>query len=216
MPKSDHRSLSIRGLVAVSVLNIIGLAFIVYHFATEHHQAGGAEIRSVLASSMEMVGVPMRPNLDKEDSWRKSAETSSVGVESGNVGLAPAAGMTINIASYIPNIEMVTVEQPTSLLTQSDQRGSLADVMNGDLSGKGEHWVQLGALSNVSTARQFWGKLRNKHGSLLQSWTPRYVSPSDEGGRLHHLRVGPMQASAAEELCDALKAGGADCFCMSN
>lgn len=68
--------------------------------------------------------------------------------------------------------------------------------------------VQLGAFSNSANARRQWEVLRRRVAALgpLQ---PAYTS----AGAITRLRAGPLASrAAAERLCSAVKAAGADCI----
>ena len=67
----------------------------------------------------------------------------------------------------------------------------------------------------MATATTFWATLQQKHERHLASLEPVYVTPDVAGGKLYHLRVGPLSASKAEKLCMTLKERGADCFCVT-
>jgi cell division septation protein DedD len=74
------------------------------------------------------------------------------------------------------------------------------------------YWVQLGAMSGMDTARSFWATLRTRHGGLLGPHQPSILGPDQFGGRLYHLRVGPLPSNAATDLCSGLQQAGGDCF----
>lgn len=210
---SDQQPISIRNLVVVAMLNIVCMAFIVYHFKTTQHHSAMASDRPDPGVERLEDSFPLHPKPVTEDHAAGAVDSPLSIRGQGNVGFG---AMTINIASFVPGIDVISTDRPDEDGAWKDEGRSLAETPIGRIDTEGDQWVQLGALSRTSTAREYWKKLQSNHEALLQPWTPRYVGPEEVGGSLYHLRIGPMAASAATKLCNDLKADGAECFCINN
>jgi len=178
---------SILGLGLVSILNIGCVAFIAFHFTTHADDSAQAE------------QIKLRP---------------------GNISLEPAPAYLLAIPSQFErsgpkNAKRTEDEMMPSVPVQA----SLSEEPRSKSDKKSEmasnYWVQLGALSKIETARSHWTKLQEKHNGLLASYQPKLVGPDQVGGNLHHLRIGPLPAELATDLCENLKHAGADCFCVA-
>lgn len=204
-PRSGRQRSSIFGLSIVSGLNVACLAFIAYHFAAHPRDAKVAP--NVVSGTTDMM------NADANRPMEITNKTASDVL--GNVDLAPASKQVISIASGFDLTDMKPADRRENVsLTSTEFEESDAD----GVPGTGEpsrHWVQLGALSKEATARRYWSALKLRHGSLLRERVPRYFGPTEVGGGLYHIRLGPMAAHAASRLCKRLAAEGADCFCVS-
>lgn len=170
-PASTSSNRSIMGLSLVSALNISCLIFIAHHFTTH----------------------------DNEPGW-----TGEVKLRSGNVSFEPASANLLAIASHIqPTSVMHEVSRVEEIRTTSTALSALDGKVRGDPApqhgtkeAKGpEHWVQLGALSKIATARAYWSTLQKNYAGLLGSYQPVFVGPDQVGGSLHHIRLGPLAAN---------------------
>ncbi|MGI9419860.1 MAG: SPOR domain-containing protein [Geminicoccaceae bacterium] len=194
---SSRRSVSILRLSFVSGLNVLSLAFLAYHFAGHPDKAASRPADP--------------PPLDDALMTAALAGESA----SGNVDLVPASRLVLNIASGIAATESEdqrqSGEQPMTLAAPSTDASSMTAGNNPDRG----HWVQVGALSKEPAARRYWSGLKRRNAALLGRQEPRYFSPSEVGGSLYHIRLGPMSTEAASQLCDQLTFKGADCFCLA-
>lgn len=184
---SPAKKSSIIGLFLVSALNLACLAFIAFHFAG--HSAEPAPIAVGPAETIEL-----RP---------------------GNIDMAPATQFVLTIASHIdaPEGKPADRVEPISDIEISHESmpTKTADIEAPKESA--EHWVQFGALSKEATAIQYWATLQKRH-RVLKDLEPRIFGPDQVGGNLYHVRVGPMIAGEASNLCSRLEQAGADCFCV--
>ena len=200
---SGRRSVSILGLSFVSGLNILSLAFLTYHFAGHPDQA----------ASRPADPPPLDDALMTAASPASKAALAAESA-SGNIDLVPASRLVLNIASSIAATESEgghqSDEQPMTLAAPSTDGSSMTAGRDPDRG----HWVQVGALSKEPAARRYWSGLKRRHPALLGRREPRYFSPSEVGGSLYHIRLGPMSTEAASRLCDQLAIKGADCFCL--
>lgn len=209
---AGQHPLSIKGLVIVAGLNIACMVLMVYYFTANQGYSAMASNQSDLAAERLQDSFRLHPKPVVEDKADRVVESLPPVRNQGNVGFG---AMTINIASFIPGQDLISVDRPDEPLSWLDEGSSFAETTIARFEEEGDQWVQLGALSHISTARRYWKKLLNDHEALLQRWTPRYVGPNEGGGSLYHLRIGPMAAKVAAKLCKDLKAGGAECFCMN-
>ncbi|MEM8948918.1 MAG: SPOR domain-containing protein [Pseudomonadota bacterium] len=131
----------------------------------------------------------------------------------GNVDLVSAPANVIAIAAGLHPLDVDLIDQQRTISTKLIEPESEPEAKTATAQPIG-HWVQLGALSKETTAKRFWSDLKMRHKSLLQDREPRYFGPAEVGGRLVHVRLGPMGGQAADRLCSSLKAEGADCFCI--
>lgn len=193
-PASASNTRSILGLALVSALNIGCVAFIAFHFTTHADEPAQKE------------QFELRP---------------------GNVSLEPATAYLLAIASHVeqtspvddtPIVEETVVALPTppSMAPPLNAPAQRRDAMDTKKPIKeAVHWVQLGALSKIATARSYWAKLQKNHDGLLASHRPNFAGPDQVGGSLYHIRVGPLAADAAASLCSDLQQEGTECFCVA-
>ena len=194
---------SIFGLLIVSGLNVISLGFIAYHFAGHPDEPAEPSLGRPAASNV--AGVTALPQMPID------AEAKQEPL--GNIELAPAPKRILGIASHIEALERASDCQRKACASVMLAAASRLTKTANDNPGKApEHWLQLGALSNETTAMQYWSRLETRHAALLQGREPRYFGPGDVGGSLYHIRLGPMTGDAAAALCRELEASGADCF----
>lgn len=194
-PSVSSKAPSILGLALVSALNIACVAFVAFHYTTD---------------ADELI------------------VTESVERRAGNISLEPATATLLAIASHIeretgaseaaaaeltvaalPEETEITPAEPSDVSVASSKQ---YEAMEAEAP---ERWVQLGALSDLGTARSYWSKLQQKSDALLGSHQPTIVGPDQVGGSLYHLRVGPLPAHHAGNLCLDLKQAGVDCFCTA-
>lgn len=209
---SERRQVSVIGLSIVSVLNVLCLAFVVFHFVG--HESGDAQSVAVdqSVSSQPINPMPQRPKATSGTGLDNPRPTGSVGVL-GNIDFAPTTQSVIAIASGVDGTSSLDTEPELPGLTVVPATKK-ADPIEETATIDTEYWVQLGALSNETTAKSYWSRLSKKHDVLLDGRTPQYFGPDSVGGSLFHLRVGPMGAEQAEKLCRNLQSEGADCFCV--
>jgi len=198
-PSSERGRLapSVLGLSIVSGLNVICLAFMVYHFAS--HPSDPAAEAAEPSAGMSL------------------AEADNLGAANsifGNVDFAPMSELIVSVASGTPKSPQEPAHQQEngSMTPATISRMAAAPYPTTDR--RSGSWVQLGALSHAATAVQYWTVLKERHATLLQNSEPHYVGPDDVGGSLYHIRIGPMANDAATGLCNKLEAEGADCFCV--
>lgn len=204
-PRSSRRLLSILGLAIVTGLNVASLAFIAYHLAAHSQKSP--------AASAGYAGTSEAPMVDAPGSMQATLPTAPD--VSGNVDLAATSMNVISVASgFDLTDEKPATHQESVSLTSVEHGGSVGAVST-SAGASPDHWVQLGALSKEATARRYWSDLKLRYASLLQESEPRYLGPSEVGGSLFHIRLGPMAADAAHGLCERLEAEGADCFSVS-
>ncbi len=196
---SASNSRSILGLGLVSVLNVGCVAFIAYHFATHREEP-------VHAQPLEL-----RPgNVSFE-----SASSHLLAIASSIEQTSPAEAA----AETLIDLPMPFEPAPMPVVPQSEDDAAAAAEPDatGTESTKStptQHWVQLGALSRMATARSYWSKLQDNHDDLLGSYQPNFIGPDQVGGSLYHIRVGPFEENAARDLCLDLQQAGSDCFCL--
>jgi hypothetical protein len=78
--------------------------------------------------------------------------------------------------------------------------------------GGTEFAVQLAAAASLSTLKQSWGQLAERHAEALGSLRPRVVAPRTDGG-IYRLIAGPLATKAdAERICAELRVGPKACF----
>ena len=196
-PSSDlgRKPPSILGLSIVSGLNLICLGFIAFHFVGHPDEPASAEP----PQASEVAGVATPP--------KTQAIVAIARKPKGNVDFLPAPKHVLSIASHIDGIETVLAKRRTEGETVIS---AAATPKNPQKPPK--HWVQLGALSEEASAKRYWSDLKARHESLFRDQEPRYFGPSDVGGGLYHIRLGPMASEDATAFCRKLKAQGADCF----
>ncbi len=191
---------SILGLGLVSVLNIGCVAFIAYHFASHREEP-------VYAQALEL-----RPgNISLEP-----ASTQLLAVASSIEQTSPAE----EIAERLIDLPMPFEASPLPISPQPEQEAMAAAEPDNVSTESGEsaetqHWVQLGALSRMATARSYWSKLQDNHDVLLGTYQPAFFGPDQVGGSLYHIRVGPLGESTARALCLDLQQANTDCFCLT-
>ena len=82
-----------------------------------------------------------------------------------------------------------------------------------DASAAGAYRVQLGAYADPKAALAGWEKTRKMGAELLGDFQPMVVAAEVKGRTLQRLQTGPLpNSAAATQLCQALKAKGADCL----
>lgn len=188
------------GLLIVSGLNVICLAFIIYHFADHPKKMESAAFELTVAARDSLTAtMPERAR--------------PLG---GNIDFALLSTDVVSIASGIDYKGKESAEKPRDKGNTGSETASPTSLIETNDDESREHWVQLGALSEERTARRYWSVLQERHAPLLQNHEPGYFSPLDVGGSLYHIRLGPMTGDVASELCDRLQAEGADCFCISS
>lgn len=192
------------GLGLVSILSIGCIAFIAYHFSTEHHEPVYAQSLDTRPDDVEVEPTSSQLLSIVSSVSEANAEEEIIESEEVEPDIAVQPGTPLQTAEMTTEAE----EQVAKLVTPSDTEPA---AMSHD---EVQHWVQLGALSKVATARSFWDKLKQNHPELLDQYQHEIVGPAQAGGKLHHLRVGPLNASSAESLCLALQEAGTDCFCI--
>lgn len=192
-PASASNIRSILGLAAVSALNLGCIAFIGFHFTAHSDE-------------------PVR--------------TEKIELRPGNVSLEPAPTFLLTIASHVEPASSDAEEQDVDMAVATrpvvsgkehplDASPPPAKPEETTVPPKtGMRWVQLGALSNMTTAQSYWEKLQENHDGLLASHQPDFIGPNRVGGSLYLVRVGPLPAAVAADLCSDLKRAGADCFCV--
>ena len=77
--------------------------------------------------------------------------------------------------------------------------------------GKGKFYVQLGAYENAGVAKDAWGRLSRRVGSL-GGLAPQGMTISARGQNFYRLSVGGFARGDADGLCRKVRAGGAACF----
>ena len=200
-PEALRRSPSVLGLSIVSGLNIISLAFIAFHYSN-HAQVPEA---APAPNSPAEGGLSVANESGPEE--RPVSTTEGV---IGNVNLMPSSRPILEIASAsFEDDDKQTEDQTSDRISQPQVAESLEK-----MDERAEYWVQIGALSNEGTAKQYWKTLKTRHATLLRDHRPRYFGPADVGGHLHHIRLGPMSGDAAADLCKRLQIDGGDCFCI--
>lgn len=73
------------------------------------------------------------------------------------------------------------------------------------------HYLQLGAFSSASSARQSWGRLQRSFVELA-NLKPLIDDTPLRGSSLYRLRVAVTTQEEADRVCAALVRGGADCI----
>ncbi len=77
----------------------------------------------------------------------------------------------------------------------------------------GSYAVQLGAFKSDAEARQQWGKISGKHGSILSGTKSVVVKADLPNGTFYRLRaVGFASEAAAKSACVSLSKAGQGCF----
>ncbi len=194
---SGRMSRSVIGLSIISGLNVLCLAFMVFHFA---------------GHSDDPVAEAAEP----------SANTAVAGTERsrmamgvfGNIDFAPMPELVLSVASGIDKAGGDMSDERAMNMPPSARTTRSAALTFPDDERDPRSWVQLAALSNMDTAERVWSGLKERHAALLSDRKPRYFGPDEVGGSFYHIRIGPMATDAAMTLCDALEAEGADCFCI--
>lgn len=138
-------------------------------------------------------------------------------LRSGNVSFEPVSGQLLTIASHVEQARLNNGETTVEKIVAARSTPPILAQSNGstETTELAVHWVQLGALSKIATARSYWHKLLRDHNDLLSLYKPSFVGPDQVGGSLYHVRVGPLPAAEAATLCSDLQQTGADCFCAS-
>ena len=204
-PRSGRQPSSILGLSIVSALNVASLGFIVYHFIVHPSEPERASDRLPVTSDVEIAEPP--------GLTQATIATSPNAL--GNVELARVPKHIISIALGLDLMDRERDDRRANISLASENLEDPHGVRDKDADEPYGHWVQLGALSKEVTARRYWSGLKQQHRSLLREREPRYFSPTEVGGSLYHIRLGPMAGDAAAGLCERLEAEGADCFCVS-
>ncbi len=76
-----------------------------------------------------------------------------------------------------------------------------------------DHQIQLGAWRDEADAAQGWNRIAGAVGDLLHNLTPHIVAADLPGkGRYFRLRAGPVDRTAAREICGALRSRGFSCL----
>ena len=191
---ADRRLPSVLSLAIVSGLNVICLAFMVFHFASHSEQTAVANVNLAANATQKMPEQPV------------SGHTANSVV--GNVDFAVTSKRLISIASHVDtNNDNKPVDRAGSdEITDRVGRGGPSEPIG--------TWVQIGALSEMATAERYWSSLKKNQTSLLNDQEPRYFGPDDVGGSLYHIRLGPMTNEAADRLCSRLESNGVDCYCI--
>ncbi len=194
---------SLLGLGLVSVLNIGCIAFVAYHFSSDRTEPAHAQPLSLRPGNvaLEPASSKILPVASAIEQTAKRSSGSPADQVAGNFSIQPGP-------SSSDNQEMAGLTEPSGMGGPFKAQASPAD--------ETVHWVQLGALSKTATANSFWEKLRKSHATLLHSHQPSIFGPDQVGGSLYHLRVGPLNIEAAEDLCSALQEAGTDCFCIDS
>lgn len=194
---SGRLSRSVLGLSIISGLNVLCLAFMIFHFA---------------GRSDDPVAEAAEP----------SANAAMIGAESprtafgvfGNIDFAPMSELVVSVASGIDGASGDGSDQRAQDTTSPVRTARSSASADPSEEQDSQSWIQLAALSNMDTAERVWTDLKERHAALLSDRKPRYFGPDDVGGSLYHIRIGPMATGAAMGLCDELEAEGADCFCV--
>ena len=76
---------------------------------------------------------------------------------------------------------------------------------------KGNFYVQLGAYENAGVAKDAWGRLTRRVGSL-GNMAPQGMTISARGQDFYRLSVGGFARGDADGLCRKVRAGGGACF----
>lgn len=205
LSETDRRLSSVLGLSIVSALNVACLAFLVFHYIGHQSESG-------MIADFDGLGLQPLPPLTRPATVVNQRHPSGLNDVSGNVELVPASKLIIGIASGIANT--APIDQTSSGSVDAIETATFLPLAATRSKGHAEHWIQLGALSKEVTATAYWSTLKKRHAALLQSRTPHYFGPNEVGGSLYHIRLGPMVETMANELCDKLRADGADCFCV--
>ncbi len=80
-------------------------------------------------------------------------------------------------------------------------------------AGAPGHQIQLGAWRDEAEAAEGWNRIAGAVGDLLHNLTPHIVAADLPGkGRYFRLRAGPLDRTAAQEICGALKSRGFSCL----
>lgn len=214
---TGRRKPSIIGLSIVSGLNVICLAFIAYHFAG--HQT--ASVAPTGETPITDVTPDDGTGLSERLSQAVDEEPSRLEFASGNVAFAPTSNMIVQIASgYVEGGKADDVANGDQIERGVDKPETVAKATLQeeppfeDVDGPPVYWIQLGALSKESTALRYWTTLKQRHDASLHDRKPRIFGPPKVGGRLYHIRLGPMSADEAASLCENLREDGADCFSL--
>jgi hypothetical protein len=94
-------------------------------------------------------------------------------------------------------------------VTQSPSQAIL-DEEGGDAPAAGGVGVQVGAYASRERAELGWQTLVGRH-EALQGVSHRVVQGTVDGSTVYRLQAVAGSSAAARDLCDRLKAGGADC-----
>lgn len=84
------------------------------------------------------------------------------------------------------------------------------DTNQAGAEGSGGVGVQVGAYSSRERAEQGWQELAGRHAALA-GVNHRVIAGTADGGPIFRLQAVANSTAAAHELCNALKANGADC-----
>ena len=84
------------------------------------------------------------------------------------------------------------------------------DTEQAGAGGSGGVGVQVGAYSSRESAEQGWQLLANRH-EVLQGVNHRVQEGTVDGSQIFRLQAVASSTAAARDLCNALKANGADC-----
>lgn len=179
---------SILGMALVSAINIGCVAFIAFHYTTHADETGPT------------VEIKLPPG--------------NVSLEKSAFNFLTIASNTAQAAPHDPDME-AAAELPAPGVIPSSTGDEPAPDPKMTAATEEQHWVQLGALSKIATARSYWSKLQKNHTSLLNAHQPNFVGPDQVGGSLFHIRIGPLAAVQAAGLCSDLQQAGTECFCIA-
>lgn len=179
---------SILGMALVSAINIGCVVFIAFHYTTHANEPGPT------------VEIKLPPG--------------NVSLETSAFNFLAIASNTAQASPHNPGMAVAT-ELPEPGMTPSSTEDEPAPDPEMTAANEEQHWVQLGALSKIATARSYWSRLQKSHTDLLNAHQPSFVGPDQVGGSLFHIRVGPLAAEQAAGLCSDLQQAGTDCFCIA-
>ena len=101
--------------------------------------------------------------------------------------------------------------RPTALVVRTPPPAAEPPAATG--AGSGVYRLQLTAVRSETGLTQAWAQLRQRHGNVLGSISPKVERTDTTSGPLFRLQAGPFTTrEAAANACSAIRAGGGQCF----
>ncbi|MBV6657218.1 MAG: SPOR domain-containing protein [Devosiaceae bacterium] len=107
-----------------------------------------------------------------------------------------------------PQAQLPQTQLPQAQAPAATEQAAAAQVVT-----SGDFVVQLASLRSREQANATFSNLQGRFGTILGAYSPN-IQEVDLGDRgiFHRVRVGPMDRSQADELCQRYQSAGGDCF----